>query len=89
VVIPSVLAALGLAPDSEARPETLRGEAVLPVTQAAVRAVRQTGTELDGTEVGGDRLGVRGRWVELRHRRSRPQAKGQAPAPTETAEAAT
>ncbi len=88
VVIPSVLAALGLAPDSEARPETFRGEAVLPVTQAAVRAVRQTGTELDGTEVGGDRLGVRGRWVELRHRRSRPQAKGEAPAATETAEAA-
>jgi lysophospholipase L1-like esterase len=88
VVIPSVLAALGLAPDSEAWPETFRGEAVLPVTQAAVRAVRQTGTELDGTEVGGDRLGVRGRWVELRHRRSRPQAKGEAPAATETAEAA-
>ena len=89
VVIPSVLAALGLAPDNEAAPEALRGEAVLPVTQAAVQAVRQTGTELDGTEVGGDRLGVRGLWVELRHRRSRPQAAGQAPAATETADAAT
>ena len=53
---------------------------VLPVTQAAVQAVKQTGTELDGTEVGGDRLGVRGLWVELRHRRSRPQAEGEAPA---------
>ena len=87
LLIPSVLAALGLEPDDEARPEAFRGEGVLPVTRAAVRAVRQTGTELDGTEVGGDRLGVRGLWVELRHRRRRPQARGQAPAESESAEA--
>ena len=88
-MIPSVLAALGLAPDHEAEPEVLRGEGLLPITKAAVRAVKLTGTELDGTEVGGDRGGVRGLWVELRHRRSRPQAKGQAPAATETVEAST
>jgi hypothetical protein len=62
---------------------------VLPVTRAAVRAVKETGTELDGTEVAGDRHGVRGLWVELRHRRRRPQAKGEAPAESETADAAT
>ena len=89
VIIPSVLAALGLATDDEVRPEAFRGESVLPITQAAVKAVQQSGTELDGTEVGGDRLGVRGLWVELRHRRSRPQAKGQAPDATETADAPT
>ncbi len=89
LVIPSVLAALGLVPEDEVQPEAYRGEGVLPVARAAVRAVRQTGTELDGTEVAGDRGGVRGLWVELRHRRSRPQAKGQAPDATETADATT
>ncbi|MEJ7831558.1 MAG: SGNH/GDSL hydrolase family protein [Nocardioides sp.] len=79
VLIPSLLAALGLAPDDEAQPEPFRGEGVLPVTRAALRAVNEPGTELDGTEIGGHRLGVRGRWVELRHRRRRPQAEGEAP----------
>lgn len=79
VLIPSVLAGLGLAPDDEAQPEAFRGEGVLPVTRAAVQAVAEPGTELDGTEVGGNRLGVRGLWVELRHRRRRPQAEEAAP----------
>ncbi|WP_338087972.1 SGNH/GDSL hydrolase family protein [Nocardioides lijunqiniae] len=81
VLLPSVLAALGLAPDDEEHPEAYRGEGVMPVATAAVQAVRTPGTELDGTEVGGNRLGVRGLWVELRHRRRRPQAKGEAPTP--------
>jgi lysophospholipase L1-like esterase len=79
VLLPSVLAALDLAPDDEAQPEAYRGEGVMPVATAAVQAVQTPGTELDGTEVGGNRLGVRGLWVELRHRRRRPQAKGEAP----------
>lgn len=79
VLIPSLLAALGVAPDDEAQPEPFRGEGVLPVTRAALQAVNEPGTELDGTEIGGHRLGVRGRWVELRHRRRRPQAEGEAP----------
>ena len=37
------------------------------------------GTELDGTEVGGRTRGVRGLWVELRHRRRQPQTEGEAP----------
>jgi lysophospholipase L1-like esterase len=85
LLIPSLLAALDLAPADEALPEPFRGEGVLPVTRAAIQAVNETGTELDGTEVGGDRLGVRGLWVELRHRRRRPQAKGEAPQASETA----
>lgn len=79
ILLPSALAALGLGPDDEARPETHRGEGVLPVTKAAIEAVNEPGTELDGTEVGGQRHGVRGRWVELRHRRRRPQTEGAAP----------
>jgi lysophospholipase L1-like esterase len=89
LLIPSALAALGLVPEEETVPEVLRGEGVLPVTRAAVRAVKETGTELDGTEVGGDRHGVRGLWVELRHRRRRPQTRTEAPADSETADVAT
>ena len=74
VLLPSVLAALDLAPDDEAAPETYRGEGVLPVARAAVQAVKRPGTELDG---------LRGRLVELRHRRRRPQADAQAPAESE------
>ena len=60
----------GLIPDDEAPPEARRGEGVLPVVAAALRAVNRPGTELDGTEVGGSARGVRGLWVELRHRRA-------------------
>ena len=55
VLIPSVLAAAGMAPDDEALPETFRGEGVLPITRAAIRAVNEPGTELDGTDVAGAR----------------------------------
>ncbi|WP_340539682.1 SGNH/GDSL hydrolase family protein [Nocardioides sp. GXZ039] len=79
ILLPSALAGLGLAPDDEARPELHRGERVLPVTEAAIQAVREPGTELDGTDVGGARAGVRGLWVELRHRRRRPRTRGVAP----------
>ncbi len=79
VLLPSVLAALGLAPADEAEMEVHRGERVMPVAAAAVRAVNEPGTELGGTEVGGNRTGVRGLWVELRHRRRRPEATSEAP----------
>ncbi len=78
ILLPSLLASLGLGPDDEERPETHRGEGVLPVTRAAIAAVNEPGTELDGLQVGA-RHGVRGRWVELRHRRRRPQTEGAAP----------
>ena len=79
VLMPSMLAALGLIPDDEAAPEALRGEGVLPITTAALQAVSIPGTELDGTEVAGRTRGVRGLWVELRHRRRLPQPEGEAP----------
>ena len=79
VLLPSTLAALGLIPDDEAEPEPYRGEGVLPITTAAVQAVNQAGTELGGTEVAGARRGVRGLWVELRHRRRHPDTDAETP----------
>lgn len=79
VLLPSTLAALGLIDDDEVRPEAFRGEGVLPIAKAAVQAVQTPGTELGGAEVGGSRRGVRGLWVELRHRRRRPDAEVEAP----------
>ncbi len=86
VLLPSVLAALGFARPDEALPEAYRGEGRLPITAAAVAAVQTPGTEVDGTAVGGEKRGVRGLWVELRHRRGRLPGEGQAPEAEETAE---
>ncbi|PVG81715.1 GDSL family lipase [Nocardioides gansuensis] len=88
LLVPSTLAALGLVPEDEALPEAYRGEGVLPVATAAVHAVNTPGTELDGTEVAGSQRGLRGRWVELRHRRRRPGPAAEAPEPDESEDAA-
>ena len=85
VLLPSVLAALDEAPAEETTLEAYRGERVLPISRAATQAVKQPGTELDGTEVAGKRAGVRGAWVELRHRRRRPQTARRGPAASEAA----
>ncbi|MBD8870456.1 SGNH/GDSL hydrolase family protein [Nocardioides donggukensis] len=79
VMLPSILAALGVIPDEEATPEALRGEGVLPIARAAVEAARTPGTELGGAEVAGAPRGVRGLWVELRHRRRGPRTESEAP----------
>jgi lysophospholipase L1-like esterase len=84
VMLPSILAALGLVEEEAAGPA--RGEGVLPIADAAVQAVKTPGTELDGTEVGGRRLGVRGLWVELRHRVRQPTGEAQAPEESEESE---
>ncbi|RLV50728.1 SGNH/GDSL hydrolase family protein [Nocardioides mangrovicus] len=69
VLIPSVLASLGLAPDDEDYPVARRGEGVMPVAKAAARAARTPGAELDGTDVAGRAHGVGGRWVTFMRRR--------------------
>jgi len=79
VLLPSTLAALGFAPEDEAEPALVRGEGVLPVAAAAAQAAKTPGTEVDGTEVAGSRRGVRGLWVELRHRRRQPPADVEDP----------
>jgi lysophospholipase L1-like esterase len=79
LLVPSTLAALGLVPEDETLPTPRRGEGVLPITTAALEAVSTPGTEIDGTEVAGRRLGVRGRWVQLRRRSARPHTTGESP----------
>ena len=83
VLLPSVLAAVGVIPFEDLVPEEARGEAVLPISEAAVEAVRRPGTEIDGTAVADHTArpdaGVRGRWVQLRRRRRHPEADVEPP----------
>ena len=83
VLVPSTLAALGLAPEDEEVPQALRGEGVLPISRAAVEASKHPGTELDGAEVGGSPLGAAGRWVTMMRRRRQAPVDAEAPDPDE------
>ena len=92
LLVPSVLSALGMGEQGEEAPRVGRGEAVLPIGEAAVKASQNPGTEIDGTEVGGAKRGVGGRWVTLMRRRLLPTGEAETPesgdAPTdESAEA--
>ncbi|MDF8266435.1 SGNH/GDSL hydrolase family protein [Luteipulveratus sp. YIM 133296] len=72
-LLPSVLDALGQpTPDTGLAPDRRRGESVGPVAEAAVRAVRDPGTEVSATELHGSQVGHRGRWAVLRRRRRQP-----------------
>ncbi|MGC4940626.1 SGNH/GDSL hydrolase family protein [Kribbella sp. DT2] len=73
-LLPSVAASMGIGTESFIHPEPFRGEAVLPIAEAAVQAVRRAGTEVAATEVAGRERGPRGRWAQLRHRRRHPKA---------------
>ena len=64
----------------EEAPRIGRGEAVLPIGYAAVKASQNPGTEIDGTEVGGAKRGVGGRWVTLMRRRLLPTGEAESPA---------
>jgi lysophospholipase L1-like esterase len=78
VLLPSTMAALGLIGDEEAELETYRGDPVLPIAAAALRAVNIPGTELDPAPRPRGRLGRL--WVKVAHRRRRsataPAARG-------------
>ncbi len=86
VMLPSVLAAAGVLEEIE--PEPARGEAVMPISEAAVEAARTPGTEIDATEVGGAERGARGRWVLLRRRRRQPESAVECPEPSESGDRA-
>jgi lysophospholipase L1-like esterase len=79
LLVPSVLSALGLVEEGEEIPRVGRGEAVLPIGYAAVKASQNPGTEVDGTEVGGAKRGVGGRWVTLMRRRLLPTGVAEKP----------
>ncbi len=81
LLVPSVLAALGMGEAEEETPRAGRGEAVLPIGYAAVKASQNPGTEIDGTEVGGAKRGVGGRWVTLMRRRLPPTGRAETPDP--------
>jgi lysophospholipase L1-like esterase len=79
VLQPTVLAALGLVPAEEEATQAFRGEGLVPLARAASEAARTPGTELDGSDTAAGRRGVRGRLVELRHRRRQPQVVAEPP----------
>lgn len=74
-LIPSVLDALGIeSQDTGRAPDRRRGESIGPVKVIAARAVRDPGTEVSATRVGGASGGHQGAWAVLlrRHRRDLP-----------------
>lgn len=87
VMLPSVLAAMDVIPFEDLVPEAARGETVRPLTEAAVEAAYHPGTEVDGTTVAGTDRGTRGRWVQLRRRRRKPESKAEVPEKSEAAAA--
>jgi lysophospholipase L1-like esterase len=56
---------------------------LIPSVLAALGEEPEAETVLDGTEIEGRRAGVRGLWVEMRHRQRRAQVQGEAPAASE------
>ena len=80
-LLPSVCAALGVwgHDTADRAPEARRGEGVGPVAVAAGQAVRDAGTEVAPTEVGGQARGPRGRWAVLLRRRHDPVPSAQDP----------
>ncbi|WP_137119883.1 SGNH/GDSL hydrolase family protein [Segeticoccus rhizosphaerae] len=82
-MLPSVCAALGLTSvDTGRQPDRRRGEGVGPVSHAAVRAVRDPGTEVSATDLGGQKRSRAGRWALLlrRHRDQIPEPDDATPA---------
>ena len=83
-VLPTVLAALGLAPEEDLRPEYHRGEALLPIDIAALEAARHPGASVEPVEEGQvPAPGPRGRFVLLRRRRRQPGSEVETPQPSE------
>jgi hypothetical protein len=84
VVIPTVLAALDLAPEEDVQPEYGRGEALLPIDVAVQEASRHPGASVEPAPAEHARTaGPRGRFVLLRRRRRQPEGDVEAPAESE------
>ncbi len=86
VLLPSVLAAVGVIPYEDLEPEPFRGEGVMSITEAAVEAARTPGTEVDASQLDGAGAAGpvgRGRWVLLRRRRRQPESDIETPADSE------
>jgi lysophospholipase L1-like esterase len=74
VLLPSVCAALGLAPDllGPQQPDLRRGEGADDIAHAAARAAGAAGTEVSESRMLGSERGPRGRWAMLLRRRPTP-----------------
>jgi lysophospholipase L1-like esterase len=84
VVLPTVLAALGLAPDEDVRPEYGRGEALLPIDIAVLEAARHPGASVEPVSEPAPATSTgRGRFVLLRRRRRQPGTDVETPSPSE------
>ena len=70
-LLPSVCSALGLWGE-DSRPVPQRGDTVASVSKAATRAVREPGTEVSATKIGGQARGPLGLWAVVLHRVRRP-----------------
>jgi hypothetical protein len=79
VVLPTVLAALDLAPEEDVQPEYARGEALLPIDIAVLEAARHPGASVEPVEP--ERAPQRGRqrFVLLRRRRQQPETEVETP----------
>lgn len=82
-VLPTALAALGLAPEDDLEPEYSRGEALLPLDVAVLEAARHPGASIEPVAEGTDAAGPLGRLVQLRRRRRQPEGEVETPAATE------
>lgn len=80
-ILPSVLDSLGLIPPEERLPDERLGDALLPVSVAAVSAADTGGTEVAPGTSSGERSGPKGRWAQVRHRILRPVPRAEKPAP--------
>lgn len=81
-VLPTVLAAMGLAPVEEVSPEAARGEALLPIEVAVLEAARHPGASVEPAAREPAAAG-RARFVQLRRRRRQPEAEVETPQETE------
>jgi lysophospholipase L1-like esterase len=85
VVLPTVLAALDLAPEEDTAPEYERGDALLPLDLAVVEAARHPGASIEPVaEAEAPPAGRFGRFVLLRRRRRQPEPEVEPPAPDES-----
>lgn len=80
VVLPTVLAALDLAPEEDVQPEYARGEALLPIDIAVLEAARHPGASVEPVAPEQEPAAAdRGRFVLLRRRRRQPDTDVETP----------
>jgi hypothetical protein len=86
VLLPTLCSALGLFDEDVVLGlDRSRGERVTPVSRAATSAVRNPGTEVSPTDIGGQTRGPLGRWAVVLHRVRPSQLPGWEPKRRETA----